>query len=113
MEEMIAYCGLVCHECEAFLATKNDDDKKRIKVAKQWSKQHNTIFERQDINCDGCKSQTGRLFKFSRSCRVRQCAKEKDIETCGYCPEYPCEKLNPIFKAAPGVKERLDALKSS
>ena len=108
MEEMIAYCGLLCHECEAFLATKNDDDKKRIKVAKQWSKQHNTLFERQDINCDGCKSQTGQLFKYCRTCEVRQCAMEKEIENCGCC-----KKLSPNFRVAPGLKERLDAFKSN
>ena len=44
MEEMTAFCGLACHECEAFQATKNDDDKKRVKVAKRWSKRYNTIF---------------------------------------------------------------------
>ena len=87
------------------------DDKKRVKVAKLWSRRYNASFERQDINCDGCKSQTGWLFKYCRTCEIRQCAMGKDIENCGYCPEYPCEKLNPIFRVAPGLKERLDALK--
>ena len=111
MEEMIAFCGLACHECEALQATKTGDDKKRVKVAKLWSRRYNASFERQDINCDGCKSQTGWLFKYCRTCEIRQCAMGKDIENCGYCPEYPCEKLNPIFRVAPGLKERLDALK--
>ena len=113
MEEMIAFCGLACHECEAYLATKDDDNKKRVKVAKRWSKRYNTIFERQDINCDGCKSQTGRLFKYCLTCQIRQCGMEKGIENCGYCHEYPCEKLDSIFKVAPGLKERLNAIKSS
>ena len=113
MEEMIAYCGLACHECKAFQATKNDDDKMRVKVAKWWSKRHEIIFERQDINCDGCKSETGRLFKYCRTCEIRQCGKEKDLENCGTCQEYPCVKLNPIFKVIPPLKERLDALRKS
>ncbi len=113
MEEMIAYCGLACHECEAFQATKDDDNKKRVKVAKRWSKRYNTIFERQDINCDGCKSQTGRLFKYCQTCEIRQCGVEKGIDNCGYCREYPCEKLDPIFMVAPGLKERLDTIKSN
>ena len=112
MEEMISFCGLGCNECDAFRATRNDDDKKRVKVAKLWSKQHNTLFERQDINCDGCKSQTGRLFKYCQTCEVRQCAMEKEIENCGFCHEYPCERLNPIFRVVPGAKARLDALGS-
>ena len=113
MEEMIAFCGLACNECKAFQATKNDDDKMRVKVAKQWSRRHKTIFERQDINCDGCKSQTGRLFKYCRTCLVRLCGIEKGIEICSKCHEYPCEKLDPIFMVIPKLKERLDALKSN
>ncbi len=30
---MITVCGLNCHECGAFLATKENDDQKRAKVA--------------------------------------------------------------------------------
>jgi hypothetical protein len=33
MEEMISFCGIGCHECDAFEATKNDNDKKRILIA--------------------------------------------------------------------------------
>lgn len=38
MKEMIAVCGLDCSQCGAFLATKENDDKKRAKVAQEWSK---------------------------------------------------------------------------
>ena len=31
MKEMISFCGLDCHECGAFLATKEDDDQKRAR----------------------------------------------------------------------------------
>ena len=32
MEKMIAFCGTVCAECPAFLATKMDDDNERKKL---------------------------------------------------------------------------------
>jgi len=32
---MIAFCGLNCSECPAYLATKTGDDKKRIETAKK------------------------------------------------------------------------------
>ena len=38
MNEMIAFCGLACHECGALLAKKDNDDKKRAEVAHTWSK---------------------------------------------------------------------------
>ena len=38
MKEMIAVCGLECHECGAFLATKENSDQKRAEVAQEWYK---------------------------------------------------------------------------
>ncbi|UCD82831.1 MAG: DUF3795 domain-containing protein [Desulfobacterales bacterium] len=111
MKEMTAFCGLACHECDTYQATKNDDDKKRVKVANLWSKQYNMNLERQDINCDGCRSGNDRLFAYCKSCVVRKCGMERDVDNCAHCSDYPCEKLNPIFMAAPGLKERLDSLK--
>jgi len=35
MSEMIAYCGLVCTSCPQYIATQNDDDIAREKIAKQ------------------------------------------------------------------------------
>lgn len=40
---MIGYCGLDCVQCEAFIATKNDDNALRAKVAEEWAKL-NVIF---------------------------------------------------------------------
>ena len=37
MNEFIAYCGLNCEACEARLATMNNDDALRRKVAREWS----------------------------------------------------------------------------
>ena len=61
MEKMIAFCGTVCTECPAFLATKQDDDNERGKIAESWSKQYNADIKPEDINCEGCLSE-GRKF---------------------------------------------------
>ena len=37
MNEYIAYCGLNCEACEACLATVNNDDALRQRVAREWS----------------------------------------------------------------------------
>ncbi len=52
MDEMIAFCGSLCYECPAFLATKNDDDEKRVETARVWSKQYNADIKPEDMNCD-------------------------------------------------------------
>ena len=43
MNNFIAYCGLNCEICEARIATVNNDNTLREKVAKEWfgnSRQH-------------------------------------------------------------------------
>ena len=81
MNKMIAFCGSDCHNCEAFLATRDDDDKKRAEIAQIWSKQYHTDIKPEDINCEGCKSVDGRRFNYCNVCEIRKCGMERDVET--------------------------------
>ena len=112
MAEMIAFCGLACHECGAFLATKNDDDKKRAEVAQLWSKELNTDIKPGDINCDGCLSDSGLVFNYCKVCKIRKCGREKGIANCAHCEDYPCEKLEKFFEMVPDAKKQLDEIRS-
>ena len=38
MNKMIGYCGLDCEKCDAYIATKNNDNELRAKTAEEWSK---------------------------------------------------------------------------
>jgi hypothetical protein len=110
LKQIIAFCGLNCHECGAFLATKENDDQKRPKVAQEWSMLFKIEINPKDINCEGCQSDGGRVFNYCKVCEIRKCGKEKDLENCGYCGEYPCHKLDLIFNNAPDAKNRLDKI---
>ena len=112
MNEMVSFCGLLCNECGAFIAKKNDDDEKRAEVAQLWSKQYNADIKPEDINCDGCISDGGCLFNHCKVCEIRECGKEKNIVNCAYCNEYACEKLEKFFQVVPDAKERLDEIRS-
>ncbi|MBP5242059.1 MAG: DUF3795 domain-containing protein, partial [Clostridia bacterium] len=37
MRKMFAYCGLDCGQCDAYLATRNNDQALREKTARLWS----------------------------------------------------------------------------
>ena len=52
---MIAYCGLNCSKCEAYIATQENDDQKREETAQIWSKLYMVEINPDQINCDGCK----------------------------------------------------------
>ena len=84
---MIAFCGLDCEKCDAYIATKNDDQALREKTAKLWAELNNAPILPGHINCDGCRV-NGRKTVFCESlCGIRQCALKKGVTTCGDCPE--------------------------
>jgi len=113
MAEIIAYCGLSCHECGAYVATQNDDDEKRKKVAELWSKHYGSDIKPEDINCDGCLSEGGRLFNYCTVCEIRKCGKEKEVLNCAHCSDYACEKLEKFFQMAPEGKKQLEKIRSN
>ena len=55
MKSMIAYCGLDCEKCDAYLATINDDQVLREKTAKLWAELNNAPILPEHINCEGCR----------------------------------------------------------
>lgn len=111
MEKMIAYCGLVCTECPAYIATQNDDQEALKKVAKQWSKEFNASFAPEDCICDGCLSSTGRLSSYCHECKIRACGVEKKVRNCAHCTEYACQELETFFGFAPEAKAMLEGIR--
>jgi hypothetical protein len=110
MVEMLAYCGLDCNECEAKYATEVNDDERRREVAVHWTALYDIEIEPQAINCMGCKSDAGLRFYLCEKCPVRRCARRRRVETCAHCPDYPCDRLDFVFRIAPGARQRLDQI---
>ena len=50
MKKIIACCGIICSECPAYIAFKNDDDELRAKTAKQWSEEIKADIKPENIN---------------------------------------------------------------
>jgi len=109
---MTAMCGLICSDCGAFIATQNNDDKKRAEVAKLWSKQYNVDIKPENINCDGCISDSNRTIGYCHVCEIRKCGKQKGVTNCAYCDEYACEKLEGFLKLVPHAREHLDQIRN-
>ena len=97
MNKYIAYCGLDCEACEARIATVNNDDALRRKVAASWSELNGVEITPEMINCVGCRIDGVKTPYCESLCPIRACAREKELETCGACPEMnTCEKLGAI-----------------
>ena len=111
MSKIIAYCGLYCDECEAYIATQNDDDDKRKEIAVMWSKEYNHPMTAEDINCVGCIATEGKHIGQCFVCEVRKCGQEKGVENCAYCEDYACDNLNKYFALAPVMKDNLEKIR--
>jgi hypothetical protein len=112
MQEMIAYCGITCSDCPAFLATMKDDDNERKNVAASWSKEFNADIKPEDINCEGCLSTSTRVFSHCNVCEIRKCGQEKGLQNCASCDEYVCERLDKFLKMVPVARATLDRIKA-
>ena len=110
---MIGYCGLDCEQCGAFIATQNNEDALRGKVADEWARLYNAPIKPEHINCTGCQSTGVKTYYCDQMCEIRKCATKKSVSTCADCSDYPCSVLDEILRMAPQAKTKLDALRNT
>ena len=97
MKNFIAFCGLDCETCQARIATIQNDDGLREKVARLWSDLNGVEITPEMINCSGCRIDGVKTPYCDSLCPIRQCAISRKVETCGDCGEMEsCEKLGAI-----------------
>jgi hypothetical protein len=102
---MLAYCGINCTTCPAFIATQNNDDIARQKLAAEWSNEQ-YFLKPSDINCDGCLANGSTIISFCRDCPTRNCAIVKQVQNCAHCEEFACENLQKHWKMAGMTEEK-------
>jgi predicted metal-binding transcription factor (methanogenesis marker protein 9) len=117
MTEMIAYCGLICQTCPIYLATRqvNAEEQARMKIeiVRRCREHYGMNIELADvIDCDGCRTEGGRLFSGCKKCHIRNCVRARGLENCAYCADYACEQLEAHFKKDPTSRPRLDQIRS-
>jgi len=110
---MIAYCGLDCEKCDAFIATKNNDQTLREKTAKLWSELNHVTILPEQINCTGCRADGPKTVYCEKLCAIRQCAMKKGVETCGECDDKEkCPTLGMITANNPDALKNLKKYKN-
>jgi hypothetical protein len=108
MTQLIAYCGLDCSQCPAYIATQASDIDKLTSLAQEWfdgSTDHTIIL------CDGCNT-NGRTMQWCAECPTRACAIARILPNCAFCSAYSCEKLLMVFKESTEAKANLEHLRA-
>jgi len=114
---MMAYCGLDCAGCPIHLATLELDHAKqrsmRVEIARICSEQYGMDLLPADVSdCEGCRSQTERLFSGCAKCEIRKCARKRKLTSCAFCADYACQNLLKHFETDPGARTRLETIRS-
>ena len=105
-KEYMCYCGLYCGNC-AVKSKVEPAAKKLHKEMKEagfediihflpdgegfWSFLKAVSEEGACVSCQAGSGNPG--------CAMRVCAKEREVEMCAFCQDYPCEKFEEVFKA--------------
>ena len=110
MDQIIGFCGIICTECPAYIATINNDNVLRKRTSEEWTKEFKSEYKPEDINCEGCHS-NNLNSKYCLHCEIRKCGLTKNIQNCGYCIDYPCGKITEFHKLVPEAKKVLDKIK--
>jgi hypothetical protein len=114
MERIIAYCGLVCSDCDGYVATQADD----LEALERVAQRARSEFGLEDataetMKCDGCLTDIGRQIGYCATCEIRVCAVERGVVNCAYCADYACEQLEGFFAQAAEARPVLDEIRAS
>jgi hypothetical protein len=115
MEYQIAFCGLDCSTCDAFIATQGDDVPAKYHVIQNWEKMYHVKgLTLEYVTCDGCHAMTGRLCGHCVECKIRVCGISKDIQNCASCNEFEkCELIQGFIGNVAIARQNLETIRSN
>jgi len=112
-ERMIAHCGLICTDCDAYVATQAENMEALERMAKEASAQLGVEMTVADAMCDGCTATTGRRIPYCHECAIRMCAVQKHVVNCAHCADYPCDTVDGFASSGTAHRATLDGIRAS
>ena len=77
-----APCGLYCGACDALNSFREGRSEEHAKLAGE---------DPELVKCAGCKTDVNAIYCVG--CDFRDCTRDKGIEFCSECEDFPCAKL--------------------
>jgi len=112
----LAYCGIDCTGCDVFKATVHGDGQARRRAVEVWTKTAQQHWGMQTLdpavlNCRRCRTEGEKLFRGCRDCPIRRCARQRDLSSCGLCPEWrQCPRLASLLADSPEARRNLERI---
>lgn len=89
---LTAPCGLDCFNCDIHESNLTDQLAELIHTQRG--------IQKDEIACKGCRQQDGRHYHLPQGCATLDCAKDKGVELCCDCADFPCAFLAPTADMA-------------
>ena len=105
MNNIIGVCGFSCSKCPAYKDNIKSEQDRKI-VDEGWKKYHKTrgwIYVQP--YCDGCFASED-LEPLYSSCHIRKCAIHNNVKHCGYCADFPCDRVTQLHDHMKNLAER-------
>ena len=92
--KIVAPCGIDCFNCEMYEENVTDEFQTRLSQSLKIPKEK--------ITCKGCADgNICLLFTIQgKTCKTHECVKEKGVDYCFNCTDFPCEYLMPLASGA-------------
>ncbi len=115
MTRLIAFCGLDCAQCEAYIATQANDEMAKERLVAKWRVEYNSPnMPLAAVTCDGCTTVNGRAGGYCSECPIRACGIEHKVANCAHCTDYAtCEKLSGFLANVPVAKATLEGIRQA
>ena len=94
-EKIIAACGNDCAACPRYTKPPFEKTPEELhNTAVLWQKigYRDRVVSNEEISCTGCSVENWCRYN------IVKCVSEKQIDNCGQCENYPCEKITDCFK---------------
>lgn len=103
-KNLTASCGKDFFNCPLYIGEENRDNREKFL-------ERNNLKPDQYM-CKGCRNNDGfcpglEILKIDGHCKLYACVKDKNVEFCFECNEFPCPKLQPVADRAERVPHAL------
>lgn len=101
LKDLIAPCGLVCGDCPMHLA--KDSPGLKISLSDRLG------IPMDKVACDCCREEKGVIGCNGKTapCDVYSCSREKTVQFCCDCADFPCSRYQPYADRASEVPHNL------